>query len=395
MKMKKSKIPQNSISFLSDLNELVTFAGKKAVIGGKLSFIDTGVDEAKMDELVPLPQRDAGKGFLANLRKSAPKLKLFAREEVFKFKRSRFAFLIDAYLSYGLKAQKKDELLAVIGGLESDTERFHIDVLIFNHNGLVRTQEHTLPPTTNHSFGVDCTDIVHSLRQEHQNIRIVVAAPMSPWNVPGTEHEESISFHKLSFKPLTAAKAAQDRYGMPAAMVVAGIAAFCALTASGYSESSAALARFENANNDPAVKKQGGVDNNYLSVTTQRRQFMDAPRRQDRLSNMTLDIIKGIGVNRTFQIVEIKMPAPSIGVPTNSVGIMPPDHTSKKGSPDQLPDVWMKISVPKSDGPALYQARDVIRALIHSTGMSIRTAPQGWAEENGRRVFMLEGFIDA
>jgi hypothetical protein len=342
-----------------------------------------------------LPQRDAGKGFVANLRKSAPKLKLYARTELFANNKVRFAFLIDAYLAYGNRVQKKDELLAVIGGLESEFERFPVDILVFNQNGLVRTQENTLPPTSNHSFPIDCNGIVQGLRVEHPGIRIIVAAPLSAWTMADVEYEDKIPFDKLSFKPLTSAKAAQDRYGLPVATMLAGAAIFSVMTASGWSEFSSARERYAVASSDPALKKQGGVDTNYLNVMTQRRQFMEAPRRQDLLSNKTMDIIRGISAVPNVKIVEIKMPAPSLSAATSHIGVVAPSQLTGKDAPNQVPDVWMKISVPKSDGPAIYQARDLVRALIESTGMSIRTAPDGWAEENGRRVFMLEGFIDA
>lgn len=199
---------------------------------------------------------------------------------------------------------------------------------------------------------------------------------------------------KLRFKPLTAAKAAQDRYGFPIAATVAGLAVFGSLTAHGWSAYSEAGERFEVAKRDPSVKKQGGVDNNYYNLMTQRRQFMEAPRRQDVLSNKTMDIIKGIGVLPQVQIIEIKMPAPSISA-SHAVGLSSAPTNPNLVDVNRAPDVWMKISVPKSQGAAIYQAREVIRALISSTGMSIRTASQGWTEENGRRVFMLEGFIHA
>lgn len=404
---RKTKKEKNSLpTFLSDLDELRNFDQKKAVVGGNLTFLPSFAERKSAKDLglglVELPPRDAGDTFLSNLRKSAPKFRVFAKSELFDFKKARFAFLVDAYLSYGLRSMSKDERLVIIGGIERTDKEFPINILVFGKGGLIASKEENLSAVGTHGYAGDCASVVQSLLQEHERdalkekrvVRIVIAAPLSPWSVPGVEYEPDIPFNKLSFRPLTAAKAAQERYGLPIAAVIAGVAIFTAMIGDGWSELDAARERHKVANNNPAVKQNGGIDNSYIAVMTQRRNYMEAPRRQDLLSNKTMEIIRGISAVPDVTIIEIKMPAPGISVPRNRVGINPVANGPRAAAQRQ-PDVWMKVSVPKSNGPALYQSREVIRSLIRTTGMSIETSAEGWREENGRRIFVLEGTIHA
>lgn len=194
---KAAKAPARSAPILSNFDDLRVFSGRKAIVGSQLTFAVSGSHDKSIDSMVECVVRDAGKGFLANLRKSAPKLRIYGRKEVTEKPKVRFAFLVDAFLAYGLKAQKKDEILAVIGGVESFDERFPVDILLFNSKGLLRVQEVMVAPKDSPSFAGDCNEIVHALKAEFKEIRVVIAAPLSPWPVDATRHEPSIPLNKL------------------------------------------------------------------------------------------------------------------------------------------------------------------------------------------------------
>lgn len=374
-------------------SDVAAAQGRKLLIGGQMVFAAMQSANVPPKGYVPQQAREVVAGLLAGFRKNNPKVYVHVHPSVLDLPKARFAFVVDAYLAWGTRQRKGQ--VALIGGIERKDGGFHVDVLVFDNGQLVALYDRELPERSSARFETAAESVVSQVKEKYPKVRVVQAAPLENWHLQNVEYLGEKPLKWLSFKPLTRTVSGRRHLIIPSAIVLAGAmfnAGAIGVAWNNYEES---LTRYDVAASDPEIAKQGGVDSNYINVMTQRRLFMEAPRRQDLLPSKILSIVRGIGVLPSVQIVEMKLPAPSIDAQPNSGLVVNPQGERNKGliTSDRVPDAWMRISVPKSNGSALDQAQIVLATLAASTGMTLRLVHRGWQEESSRRIFTIEGFI--
>lgn len=350
---------------------------------------------------VPQPTRD-GAGFIRTLvAKSSPKIHVAVDERLFQLSKHRFALALDGYLSWGFSQRDPGTLILLGGGASADSGT-NVDVLVFQGGVIQEVNEKHLPNPDSSSFVDALENMIATLRNSHPTARIVQAAPLPDWGLPDVMYIGQAPLRRISFRPLVRSYAKGRAYWMPAGIAAAGIVVYGGMLTVGWSGYNHAQSEYESAITDAAIRDVGGIDTNFLDVMNARRFFMEQPRRQVRLTQEAIRVVRGIGVVPEVQIVELKLPAPALDGPrSNGNTLISPEHVRQRHQimPDRTPDVWMSISVPRQRDTAILQAKDVMTAIANNTGMSLRLSHQGWREDAGatgggpRRVFNIEGFI--
>ena len=386
-----TKLPTSAVASQSDLTNLER---GKLVLGGRLVFasMKQGTNPPAKN-YVPQNPREATGGLLSGFMKHVPKVYVHVHPCVFDVPKIRFGLAVDAYLAWGAKQRKGQ--VAIVGGIERDDSDFLVDVLVFECGRLVELYDLELPPRSSVRFHAAAQSVFEGVKRKYPKAQMFQAAPLSDWEFNNVEYLGDKPLRKLSYKPLTRKSNSQRDLLIPGAIILAAAlfnigAIFTAWTK--YSES---VTRYERAISDPEVVKHGGIDSGYINVMTQRRLFMEAPRKQDVLPSKVLDIVRGIGKVPSVHIVEMRLPAPSV-TPNSSQGLLiEPGEKSNNDliTADRVPDTWIRISVPRTNGSALDQAREVLSEMARHTGMTLRLTHRGWQEEEKRRIFTIEGFI--
>ena len=342
-----------------------------------------------------------GAGYLRTLvAKSAPKVQVAVDPRLLDLTKCRFALAIDGYLSWGF-AQRDAGTLILFGGGETQAGT-SIDIVIFQSGVVQAINEKNLPAMTEPIFIDAVEGMIAGLRNTYPTARFVQAAPLSDWGLHDVQYIGEAPLKRLSFRPLLRTYNRSHSFLMPAGIAAGGFCIYLAMLMFGWGGYNSAVADYETAITDAAIQNVGGIDTNFLDVMNARRFFMDQPRRQIRLTQEAIRVVRGIGVVNDVQIMEIKLPAPSLEGPSRKDPgiVVDPEHMRQRQQimPDRTPDVWMSISVPLQRDTAILQAKDVMTAIANSTGMSLRLAHQGWRETPGkgdgmRRTFNIEGFI--
>lgn len=384
---------KNKIISAASQQDLAGIKERRLLIGGQLVFAAMQAGNTPPKGYVAQMPREAVSGLLAGFKKNNPKVHVHVHPSALELPKTRFAFAIDAYLTWG--AKQRSGTVALFGGIERNDGGFHVDVLVFDEGRLVELYDQELPERGSSRFGAAAESIVSQLRAKFPGVRVLQAAPLSDWGLTGVEYVGERPLKHLSFKPLSRSLNDRGHLALPAAIVLAGVLFNIGAVGMAWTNYRNAVSRYDAAAADPEIAKQGGIDSNYINVMTQRRVFMEAPRRQDLLPAKILSIVRGIGVLPSVQIVEMKLPAPSIGAQPSSGVVVNPEGSKDKDliTPERVPDTWMRISVPKSNGSALDQAHDVLSTLARSTGMTLRLVQRGWQDDGARRIFTIEGFI--
>lgn len=342
-----------------------------------------------------------GAGYLRTLvAKSAPKIQIAIDQRLLDLTKCRFALAIDGYLAWGF-AQRDPGTLILFGGGETQSGT-SIDILVFQGGVVQAINEKNLPAMTEPIFTDAVEGMIAGLRNTYPTARFVQASPLQDWGLGGVEFIGNAPLKRLSYRPLLRSYSSSRMYVLPAAIAAGGFCVYLAMLTLGWSGYNSALNAYETAIADAAIKDLGGIDTNFLDVMNARRFFMDQPRRQIRLTQEAIRVVRGVGVVPDVQIMEIKLPAPSLEGPRREDAgiVVDPEHMRQRQQimPDRTPDVWMSISVPLHRDTAILQAKDVMTSIANSTGMSLRLAHQGWRESSDksdglRRVFNIEGFI--
>lgn len=396
-------------------NSLATL---KAAEGGKILGGGSLVSASMLSTAMPpkgyiaqLP-RTATSNLLATFRKDSPKVYIHLAPALFDHPRKRFALTIDAGLAWGMKQKGVVALISGIADDEGDGP-FTVTVLVFEEGSLVSLVDYELQDRSTQRFKIGAEAMVAEIKNnfsrkvdlagkgEPRPVRVVLAAPLSDWQIEGVEYLGEKVLSKARYRPLVKAEKASGNLLLPSAIVGASMLVYFGLIGIKYNALEQAKAAYEVAYDSKEVKDAGGVDAEYIGVMTQRKTFMETPRRQDVLPAKVLEIVQGIGVLPGVKIIELQLPAPGLSTTANdtSSGAM----VSANGGANQdlitstrVADAQIKISVPRSGQPALLQARDVLDALAKSTGMSMRLALQSGYQDDGdkkRRTFTIEGFI--
>lgn len=379
-----------SWSVVSNIDEAQTVTGRKVLLAGASVFASG--NDVKPKDYVRIAARQGASFFRSLLTKQVPHVFLAVSEGVMRAapRGTRFALAIDAYIQWGLGSRGKT---IVIGGYEGSRET-HLDVLVFEDSRFVAYENKVLPGIEAAHFTDAVTTMLDDLASAHPGCTIVQASPLTPFgkNFPTVQYVGDKIFKRLSFRPLSFQAASRtNNVLVPAGIVGLGILFYAGTLGKGWSDYHGARQAFEQEIADPLVTGQGGVDSGVIDTIQQRRFFLDDPRRQVALSEKLKAVVAGVGKIEGLRIVEIKLPAPSVGSATESIGV--PVASSSNEVSDRKPDVWLRVSVPLEGQGAMLQGRSVMQAISTNTGMSVRLARQGWSDDGMRRVFTIEGFI--
>lgn len=370
---------------------------KKALLAGNAVFVTADPMAQIPDGYVEQPARQGVGAIRQALGQKGLDLRISVSSKILEtLTKTRLGFAIDGYLSWGFTHPKPTIL---IGGVASSTGTI-LDVLIFERGILVRKDGRVLPEAGSSLFDESLRSIVNELRDLYASHRVVMAAPLPDFGVPGVDYIGDAALRGVSYKPVSVKEKTRSYSGLriPAFIILGALGFYGAALGFGWSKFSKAQGEYEEAIQHPSIVQSGGVDQGYLGVMQQRRIYMEQPRRQVALANKAGEIVRGIAQVPGVRIVELRLPAPYVaGEVSTSVQaqlIQPGAEQAKTAfSSDRQPDVGMTISVPSSGGQALDQARQVMEIVGRSTGMDLRLAHQGWREDKGRRVYSIEGAI--
>lgn len=381
---------QQKYSIAASNAELAGQAGDRLLLAGQLVYASLHLDAKPLSSYSPARTLDASSGQLLGLplgllaglslgsRKNQPKVYLYVDANVLALPKVRCAFLIEAYLAWG---RKQKGCLALIGGTARKDEGFLLDVLVFEEGRLVALYDQELPQEHSPRFALAIASVLRRIQENYPGARMVQAAPLVDWALPGVEYLGDEVLRALSFRRIGQQADSKRQLALPLAIVVCG--AVFALVAIGmaWGRYNAAIAHYERAISDSAIARQGGLDAQYLSLLAQRQQFMALPRVQETQTAKLLTMIDAIAVLPEVQIVEIKCSTIKLS------------ETSMAS--EAIPDTWLRISLPKNERPALEQAQEILAKLAANTRMSWRLVPRGWQEDRARRIFTVEGFSHA
>lgn len=399
--MKNSKL-----ALVETHDELKSITSRKTVIGGgQLVFATMQARAEPPKGFVAQRPREAGPGLMASFKKNTPKVHVYVHPSLVGMeKTARFALLVDSYVAWGTslaryaRGQTKG-VVAVIGGVEHEDRSCHVDVLIFDEGRLVSLYDQQLPERGDFRFQPSADAVVAKIRSDYPSAKIKQAAPLSNWELDGVEYIGEAGLATLKYAPISRSLNSHMEFVVPAIVASIGIAYNFGAIGLAWKDWGSAQVAFSEAVNDPALRETGGIDSAYIDVMNQRRIFMDAPRKQDVLPDMVLQIVRGIGVLPGVQIIELRLPAPSVSVTVPGQAAAAPIINADGGknhdliTADRGADAQIRISMPKSAASAIDQAREVLGQLAGGTGMSLRLMQDGVAEVNDRRVFTIEGFI--
>jgi hypothetical protein len=392
---KPAKVAKSNRKYqvVANANDLAHISNRKLLVGGELVVSAMHANQVQAKGFIAQKPRDAVGGVLSSLSKDATKVHVSVHPNLLDIGNCRVAFTIDGYMSYGLSQRKGT--VAVLGGIERDDGAFHVDILVFESGRLADLYDRELPEKTSITFEAAAESVIDEIRSKYPRAKVVQAAPLSDWEIEGVEYVGEKALKRLSFYPISKTGSSRGGLLLPSAVGVMGCLIFCGAIGSGWNKYSEAQARYEAAATHPAIKEQGGVDNDYINVMSQRRFFMEGPRKQDLMPDLALNIVRGVASVQAVQIVELKLPAPAVNPQGPQVGIpiVNPDGNPNLITAARVPDCWIRISVPRANSSAMDQAKDVIKMIANSTGMSLRLVHQGVQDDRTRRIYTIEGFI--
>lgn len=367
----------------------------KALLIGGAVFVSTR--DIKASGYVKLAPRQGVRSVGGLIGKQPSRLHVAVSEPLMRAapRGTRFALAVDAYLAWGLRSKGKTIL---IGGYE-DGHETTLDVLVFEDGRLLDYENKALPAREEVHFHDTVASLLDDIAAKWPNFKVFQAPPLTPFGeaFAGVAMADERIFKRLSFRPL-ALHSESKLHGLawPAAVIVIGMCVGFGALAKGWSEYHAASAAFDREVADPVVSKRGGVDSGLIDTIQQRRFYLDEPRRQVSLVEKSKGLVAGVGKIAGLKIVEIKLPAPVVGVSAPTVGVpVPGSGSGSDTGADRKPDVWLKVSVPLQAGETIWnQGKALMTEVSANTGMSVRLARQGWSEDGKRRLFTLEGFIN-
>jgi len=391
-KKKKSVVVRDMI------DEIKASGERKHLIGGRLVFVSMSATTLPPDGFVSQRQRDAVGMWKASFQRRVAKLYVYVHPALFEFSKYRFALSIDAYLQWGLKQSKG--LVAIIGGVEVADSHTHVNVLVFESGKLVGVYDQELPYHENITFMAAAESIISKIRTDYPGVVIKQFPPLSNWGIEGVEYlgeKGERVLKNVTYKPLSKSIKNHSDYLLPGGVVLAGMLINFGLVGSSWNAFEKAQATFDAAVADPEVRAAGGVNSEYLNVITQRRIWMETPRRQDVLPSKVLQIVRGVAMVPGVQIIELQLPASSISGAIPNAVVVSPDGKQNNDliTVDRVADAKMTISVPKTTETSLDQARSLLMTIAGSTGMSLRLMQNGYKDEEGskRRIYTIEGFL--
>lgn len=357
------------------------------------------------------PQGQVGRMIPQAPRVTAPALKgmfgargkplLFAVDHrLFDRQRTRFAFAIDGYVSWGLRHGRGTTVL--LGGAQ-DGGNTYLDVLVFQDNVLVEVQSNELPSHLDARFSAFLATLLDSLTERYAQPRIVAASPLPDWGHPGVEYLGLAPLRGLRFAPLSVKVSSVAGAKSAAIVASVGVAVYAGFLGVGWNMYTGAVKSYEMEAADPQLQESGGISNSALEEMQQQRLFMEAARPQELLTQRSRRIVSavasvpGVKINSlTFHAGASGNEPGQFGAPAGPVSEAPASSDAgAAGDAASSPDVSMVIVVPSTGAYALDQAKAVMQQVGSASGMALRLAPGGASEDDaaGTRTFTIQGMI--
>lgn len=345
------------------------------LISGNLLFVSLSAKATAPEGYIAQQPRETANLYRTIFSRNNQQLHVYFHPDLLNYPKHKFALCLDSYLQWGWK---QTGITVVIGGIESEFDDFHVDILVFSSGRLIEVYDRELPGTGNRRFASDAQSVVAEVIQKHPSASVYVAAPLSKWDVEETQFLTKSEFAKLRFKTLSVKENTVADFIIPILISTLSVAAFVSVIGMDWMKYKESKEQFQKAAADPVIVKQGGVDTYYINVMSQRRMFMDSPRQQVLLSSNARTIINAVSSVPNVRIIELKLPAP-----LDSGAI----------TTDRPKDVWISLSVPKSTGSGLSQLEELSTSLTSFNGIDIGSTHQKWQEDQQNRIYSLEGYI--
>lgn len=370
----------NTVPIAGSVAGLAAVQRGRVLVGGKLVYASfnssqNSIESAPaLNEYLPQPSREVFSGWYSRISRSNPRVRVHVHRLAVSNPKLRVGFLLDGYMAWGRKMAKGK--VALLGGVELPDE-FQIDVLTFEDGKLLSISDQTLPAKSAFAFNGHLQSLIAAINNAHDDIKIVMAAPLDDLNIPGVTYIGDRPCSYIRFSPLRTVDDRRHLFVAPAAICLAAVSAYSGLLAF-----DVAKFRAEGAQHDLAVKapeivqRNGKMDAGAVSVMTQRRQFMETQRPQADYARTMARVVRGLKPLKDATVEELIVPAPMKDGDKESAG-----HA----------DVRLIVSMPAVGDSVFDQAVGVVDMLTQSTRMGWRLVPQGAKEDGKRRSFTLEG----
>jgi len=389
---------KKEFNVVGQTSDIPAMEESKAIIAGDVVFATLADDTTAHGNFIRQDDRAASGSLLDQYKKDARKLRVFVDPALIEAKGKRFAFALDAYLAWGRRNKSKDPVI-LFGGAHTSTG-VNVDVLVFEDGRLVSYSERVLPHLEAYTFRSALASLIDEFKGVYANAAFYQGEPLTQWSVPEVQWVGKDALRGLRYKRVAPLATARSSYALPIGVALTGIAMYAGAVTVGFQRLQTAGGDYEVAIDNSEIRKQGGINTEYLDLMNTRRLYMEEPRKQKVLTQKAAEIAAGVAQVKDVRILEMHLPAPTSNASAQiGLNTQPSPSSSMPGQASPLvvngrePDVLLVLSAPKSATPGLDQAEEVMAGVASKTGLSLRLAMGGAREVDGKRVFNVEGFI--
>ncbi|WP_137922306.1 hypothetical protein [Hydrogenophaga sp. 2FB] len=390
---------KKEFSVIAQVADLDTIEDSKALIAGDVVFATMADESAGHDKFIRQDDRATSSNLLDQYKRNAKKLRVSVDPALIGVKGRRFAFAIDAYLAWGRRQKSKDPVV-LFGGAHT-ANGVNVDVMVFIDGRLVAYSERVLPHLEAFTFRNSLTSLIEGLKDEYRDAAFYQAEPLAEWKIPEVNWVGREALKGLRYKRVIPQATNSVSYALPAGVALAGVAIYIGVITVGWQRLQAAGADYEIAIDNPEIRKQGGINTEYLDLMNTRRLYLEEPRKQEVLAKKAAEIAAGVAKITGLRIMEMHLPAPTantgaqigLNAHTAAAQTMPGSEGNQLAVSGREPDVLLVLSAPKTSATGLDQAESMMAGVAEATGLSLRLAMGGTREADGKRVFNVEGFI--
>lgn len=382
---------------IGSYNDLNNVQSKRALLAGEVVFATMQANTAASHGFVFQEPRSISSSVVDLYKRDATKLSVALDPRLFDRRGITFGLAIDGYLHWGKKQKSRDPLI-LFGGAQSSFG-INLDVLVFQDGRLIAYSEKLLPAKSDYTFSNSLESLLDEFMAMYPTASIYQGEPLEPWDHPSVTWVGEQALKGVSYRRLGKAGATPNAFAIPALVAAGAILIYGLVVTNGWRQLSAATEDYDQAVDSPAIRKQGGINTQYLDLMNVRRLFMEEPRKQTRLAKKAADIAGGIASLPNTRITEMRLPAPTsnasaqTGLAAEKAQTVSPEGLGVRSVSGREPDVLLVLAVPKSQQPAIDQAKDLMAAVAAKTGMSLRLAHSGSKDLMTERTFNIEGFI--
>ncbi|MEL5920656.1 hypothetical protein [Stenotrophomonas maltophilia] len=342
--------------------------------------------------------RQAPRGVSGSLRNlvggGQSALQLALDQRFFGRGKTRFAVAIDGYLHWGLA--NGAELTILLGGVE-DAGTTYLDVLVFHRRQLQSVEERQLVGMGEQRFGIGLDILLDDLRKRYPGARVVAAGPLPDWNWPGVEYLGAKPLKKLQFAPISEKASHVGMYRGGLLLAGTGVVVWAGLVGAGWQLYSSAGRAYQIEASDPRLQAAGGLNNASLELQQHQRDFMAMRRPQEVLVQRSGETVRGIAAIPGLRIKRITFGAGAAGGEEGQISqpevpeVPVAQPLAVQFAPGKDADVHIVVEVAGAPTPAVEQAKAVMAQMSAMTALSLRLLPGGVSEDNGMRIFTIQG----